>query len=67
MKKPNKFYPLDIDYGVDEGAESSAISLEGVRSKSTLHPAVQDLVCLIFDVESMKKTMLEFEVDPYNS
>ena len=61
IKKPNKFYPLEIDYGTDEGAES-AVSLKGVGSKSTLHSAVQDLVRLIFDVESMKKAMMEFEV-----
>ena len=61
MKKPNKFYPLEIDYGTDEGAES-AVSLKAVGSKSTLHPAIQDLVRLIFDVENMKRAMMEFEV-----
>ena len=61
MKKPNKFYPLEIDYGTEEGAES-AVSLKDIGSKSTLHPAVQELVRLIFDVESMKKAMMEFEV-----
>ena len=61
VKKPNKFYPLEIDYGADEGAESMT-SLKGVGSQSTLHPAIQDLVRLIFDVESMKKAMMEFEV-----
>ena len=61
IKKPNKFYPLEIDYGTDEGAEP-AVTLKGVGSKSTLHPAVQDLVRLIFDVENMKRAMLEFEV-----
>ncbi|MEQ2205610.1 Poly [ADP-ribose] polymerase 1, partial [Xenoophorus captivus] len=35
-KYPNKFYPLEIDYG-------------------------QDLIKMIFDVESMKKAMVEFE------
>ena len=38
------------------------MSLKGVGSKSTLHLAVQDLVRLILDVESMKKAMMEFEV-----
>ena len=61
IKKPNKFYPLEIDYGTDEGVES-AVLLKGVGSKSTLQPAVQDLVRLIFDVESMKRAMMEFEV-----
>ncbi len=31
-------------------------------SKSSLAPEVQNLIRMIFDVESMKKAMLEFEV-----
>lgn len=30
--------------------------------KSKLHKSVQELVTLLFDIEEMKKTMLEFEV-----
>ena len=64
MKQPNKFYPLEIDYGGGgEGEEAgTAVSLQGVASQSSLHPAIQDLVRLFFDVESMKKAMMEFEV-----
>jgi len=29
---------------------------------SKLHPSVQQLIRMIFDIETMKKTMLEFEV-----
>lgn len=36
--------------------------LDKKSSSSKLPKAVQDLVCLIFDVESMKKAMMEFEV-----
>lgn len=36
--------------------------LDKTGSRSKLPKAVQDLVCLIFDVESMKKAMMEFEV-----
>lgn len=36
--------------------------LDKKSSRSKLPKAVQDLVCLIFDVESMKKAMMEFEV-----
>lgn len=61
VKKPNKFYPLEIDYSAGEG-EEKAVSLQEMTSESSLHPAVQDLVCLFFDVESMKKAMMEFEV-----
>lgn len=31
-------------------------------SRSKLPKSVQDLVCMIFDIESMKKAMKEFEV-----
>ncbi|XP_052769011.1 poly [ADP-ribose] polymerase 1-like [Mya arenaria] len=60
-KYPNKFYPLDIDYGADDAGDVKKISMKG--SKSKLPPSVQDLVCMIFDVESMKKAMMEFEID----
>lgn len=33
------------------------------NSNSKLHKAVQDLVCMLFDVETMKRTMVEFELD----
>ena len=57
---PNKFYPLDIDYGPDDDA---AVKLDAsAGSRSTLPDAVQQLMRLIFDIESMKKAMLEFEV-----
>ena len=57
-KQPGKFYPLDIDYGEDD----SSLSLVGAGSDSKLAPEIQNLVKLIFDIESMKKAMLEFEV-----
>lgn len=60
-KFPNKFYPLDIDYGQDDEGDIKKISTKGSRSK--LPKSVQDLVCMIFDVESMKKAMMEFEID----
>jgi len=48
-------FPLQDDEG-----KVKKISTEG--SKSKLPKSVQDLVCMIFDVESMEKAMLEFEV-----
>lgn len=64
VKQPNKFYPLEIDYssGGQTEEEEKTVSLQGIASQSSLHPAVQDLVRLFFDVESMKKAMMEFEV-----
>ncbi|XP_033846745.1 poly [ADP-ribose] polymerase 1 isoform X1 [Periophthalmus magnuspinnatus] len=60
-KYPNKFYPLEIDYGQDEEAVKRLTATAGVKSK--LAKPVQDLIKMIFDVESMKKAMVEFEID----
>uniref|UniRef100_UPI00398EF7A6 poly [ADP-ribose] polymerase 1 n=1 Tax=Pristiophorus japonicus TaxID=55135 RepID=UPI00398EF7A6 len=60
-KYPNKFYPLEIDYGQDEEAVKKLTASSGTKSK--LDKAVQDLIKTIFDVESMKKAMVEFEID----
>lgn len=59
-KIQNKFYPLEIDYGDDE---DDVKKIDITSSTSKLHKSVQDLIRLIFDVESMKKAMLEFEID----
>lgn len=59
VKKPGKFYPLDIDYG---GQDDTAKLSVAAGTRSQLAPAVQELIKMIFDVESMKKAMLEFEV-----
>ena len=59
MKKhPGKFYPLEIDYGGEE--DTNALAEAGATSK--LAPEIQQLVKMIFNVETMKKAMLEFEV-----
>uniref|UniRef100_A0AAV2KEV0 Poly [ADP-ribose] polymerase n=1 Tax=Knipowitschia caucasica TaxID=637954 RepID=A0AAV2KEV0_KNICA len=60
-KYPNKFYPLEIDYGQDEEAVKRLTATAGVKSK--LAKPVQELIKMIFDVESMKKAMVEFEID----
>lgn len=60
VKVPNKFYPLDIDYGADDDTTMKLDATAG--SRSNLPEAVQKLIRLIFDIESMKKAMLEFEV-----
>ncbi|XP_033730320.1 poly [ADP-ribose] polymerase 1-like, partial [Pecten maximus] len=60
VKQANKFYPLEIDYGQDDEEVVTTLKTGG---KSKLPKAVQDLICMIFDVESMKKAMLEFEID----
>eukprot|EP00064_Thunnus_orientalis_P008492 superscaffoldBa00001010_g8515 len=60
-KYPNKFYPLEIDYGQDEEAVKRLTASAGTKSK--LARPVQELIKMIFDVESMKKAMVEFEID----
>lgn len=60
-KYPNKFYPLEIDYGQDEEAVKKLTASAGTNS--LLAKPVQELIKLIFDVESMKKAMVEFEID----
>ena len=60
VKHAGKFYPLDIDYGQEETVRPAV----GMGTNSKLAPEVQDLVKMIFDVESMKKAMMEFEVQP---
>ncbi|XP_038072994.1 poly [ADP-ribose] polymerase 1-like, partial [Patiria miniata] len=59
-KIPHRFYPLDIDYGDDE--EIAKLD-EAVDIDSKLHPQIQNLMKLIFDIDTLKKTMVEFEID----
>ncbi|XP_056671999.1 poly [ADP-ribose] polymerase 1 isoform X2 [Monodelphis domestica] len=60
-KYPKKFYPLEIDYGQDEEAVKKLTVSAGTKSKLPI--PVQNLIKMIFDVESMKKAMVEFEID----
>lgn len=60
VKCPGKFYPLEIDYGHEQEDSARLSSLAGAPSK--LAPELQELIKMIFDVDSMKKAMLEFEV-----
>ena len=57
-KVAGKFYPLEVDYGEDE---ISTFKLE-TSVDSRLPPEIQQLVRMIFDLESMKKAMSQFEV-----
>lgn len=59
VKVPNKMYPVDIDHGDEE--DTSRLLESDI--KSNLEKPVQDLMRLIFNVENMKKVMLEFEID----
>lgn len=58
-KKAGKFFPMDLDLGQDS---QDIAKLESKGSKSKLDKPIQELITLIFDIESMKKAMVEFEV-----
>ncbi|EFN84955.1 poly [ADP-ribose] polymerase [Harpegnathos saltator] len=57
VKVPNRMCPIELDHGDEEIA-----SLDS-DIKSNLQQPIQDLMRLIFDVASMKRVMLEFEID----
>jgi hypothetical protein len=59
VKLPQKLYPIDIDNGDD--VDSSKLFESNIESK--LKKSIQDLIRMIFDVNSMKKAMLEYEID----
>ncbi|KAL2609830.1 hypothetical protein R1flu_028403 [Riccia fluitans] len=60
-KQPGKFYLVDIDYGVDEQAPAQGLVPAG--SKSNLDPRVISLLKMIFDVETFRAAMMEFEIN----
>ncbi|CAF0799278.1 unnamed protein product [Adineta ricciae] len=60
-KMANKLYPLEIDYNNDE-VEKLANDADS-ELRSNLSPPVQDLISLIFNVETMEKALLSFEID----
>lgn len=64
-KKPNRFYPLEMDYGEDEEEDTAKVAMSDKNfiSKSVLAKPIQDIVRLIFDIETMKRQMKEFEID----
>ncbi|XP_050521530.1 poly [ADP-ribose] polymerase [Daktulosphaira vitifoliae] len=59
VKKPGKKIPVDTNYGQDETKSLDVVS----ELQSKLPEPVQKLIRLLFDVESMKKAMYEFELD----
>lgn len=62
QKQPNKLYPLDIDFGDDEQMEKF-FNESKTKTSSRLSLSVQNLIEMIFNVENMGKTLLEFEID----
>ncbi len=64
-KLPNKHYPLEIDYGQHADNDKMQKLLESANwnIQSKFQNPVQDLVKMIFNVETMKQTLLSFEID----
>ncbi|XP_048485241.1 poly [ADP-ribose] polymerase [Plutella xylostella] len=58
-KVPGCYCPVDVDYGDDE-ASAKVLKAD---DKCKLPMPVQNLVLTIFDINVMKKTLLEFELD----
>ncbi|CAK1604001.1 unnamed protein product [Parnassius mnemosyne] len=58
MKMPGAYYPIDVDYG----DEPSSAALK-VDTNCKLDVAVQRLIMRIFDINVMKQTLMEFELD----
>ncbi|CAB3383108.1 Hypothetical predicted protein [Cloeon dipterum] len=61
QKRPGKYFMQDIDYG--QGQQDNLIKLEDGGVPSKLQPQVQQLMKLLFNVQAMKETLLEFELD----
>ncbi|KAJ7561684.1 hypothetical protein O6H91_03G037600 [Diphasiastrum complanatum] len=59
-KQPGKFYPLEIDYGVEENPQKAIIPS---GSKNKLDPRLLTLMKMLFDVETYRLAMLEFEIN----
>lgn len=59
-KVPGGYYPLDMDYGDDDSAMEETLTVD---KSCGLPETVQKLVIKIFDVQVMKQTLKEFELD----
>lgn len=60
VKIAGKYFPMDIDYGGDDAEKKIT---DRNKHKSELAPQVQELMKLMFDLDTMKKAMLEFDLD----
>lgn len=59
QKHPGRFFPLDIDYGVNKQAPKKNLD----DRNSTLAPALKELIKMLFNVETYRAAMLEFEIN----
>lgn len=59
LKKPGRFFPLDIDYGVNRQVTKKTRS----DADSKLAPPLVELMKMLFDVETYRAAMVEFEIN----
>ncbi|KIH52282.1 PADR1 domain protein, partial [Ancylostoma duodenale] len=59
-KQPGLMDLIETDFTEIEDVKTSDIT---PGSKTTLDPAIKDIILMIFDMEQLKKTMLGFQID----
>ncbi|XP_026400993.1 poly [ADP-ribose] polymerase 1-like isoform X2 [Papaver somniferum] len=60
QKQPGRFFPLDIDYGVNKQLKEKKSFNE---IKSHLAPPLVELMKMLFNVETYRNAMMEFEIN----
>ncbi|KAI3449746.1 hypothetical protein Pfo_006411 [Paulownia fortunei] len=58
-KQPGRFYPLDIDYGVKDLSKKKQLDF----TSSQLAPQLVELMKMLFNVETYRAAMMEFEIN----
>ncbi|GAB2223188.1 hypothetical protein Droror1_Dr00017326 [Drosera rotundifolia] len=59
QKRPGKFFPLDIDYGVKKPVLKKHID----NDQSRLAPALVDLMKMLFNADTYSAAMMEFQIN----
>ncbi|KAK6141623.1 hypothetical protein DH2020_024626 [Rehmannia glutinosa] len=59
QKQPGRFYPLDIDYGVKDLSKKKQLNF----TSSQLAPQLVELMKMLFNVETYRAAMMEFEIN----
>lgn len=59
-KVPGKYHPIEVDVGATNKAQKV---VERQLFQSKLKPQVQELMTMLFDLKSMKQTMLDYNLD----
>ncbi|KAJ7972680.1 Poly [ADP-ribose] polymerase [Quillaja saponaria] len=59
QKQPGRFFPLDIDYGVNKQVPKKNLN----NADSRLAPPLVELMKMLFNVETYRAAMMEFEIN----